>query len=405
MGPVSPATAVFAIVITVLFAGAVVAFFRDRIRFRRYQALAEPALRLAKLLNGDVFRDGPDLAITGNYHRRPVTIRFSHQETTPALNIRLGAPTTFDMTVAPARAHGKGRALVRVPDEMLNLRHACRSDQPTQAKLFVDRPRVVQALKKLCSSQVGLRIGEGHIEYSEMGIVDRSTGLKVFECLEQLGLLADELLTMPGAQTVRVETVETQGRKATFRLVLALGMLGGLAAVAIIGHNPGLAPPLPAAAAELVPPGVWPVDALHIPGIADWYLASATEFDSNALGWARAQGLHLHTRIPADFSGAGRNRDVVYVLANNAGERRVVLLINGNNRYDVKFKSLALAAVIPQQLIGSIRWSARPPQPPDGDALLLVRSTADTGSGTVMYLHGAQIISGVPANYETIKLE
>ena len=53
-----------------------------------------------------MFRDGNDLVLVGNFNSRPTQVRFSYDENTPGLNVRMQAPVSFTFSVVPASCLG-----------------------------------------------------------------------------------------------------------------------------------------------------------------------------------------------------------------------------------------------------------------------------------------------------------
>jgi hypothetical protein len=81
--------------------GTIVSFFRHSATLKGYEDYAADIKRIATSLRAEVFRDGNDVVITGNHRKHPVQIRFSYDENTPGLNIRMQAPVSFTLSVVP----------------------------------------------------------------------------------------------------------------------------------------------------------------------------------------------------------------------------------------------------------------------------------------------------------------
>src|SRR5581483_3067620 len=62
------------------------------------------AMAIQRFLRGELFRDSNDLVITGNVDSYRTTLRFSQDEYTPGVNIRMEVPATFDLAIAPKNA-------------------------------------------------------------------------------------------------------------------------------------------------------------------------------------------------------------------------------------------------------------------------------------------------------------
>jgi hypothetical protein len=159
-----------------------------------------------------------------------------------------------------------------------------------------------------------------------------------------------------------------------------------------------------------------PVDAALVRKANDWRLVTAEDFGPNAAAWMRDNGQDLTGRIPGDYSGRNNQRDVAYLLA-PAGPpaeaaqpaaprpRRVLLLVEGVNLYDAEYPEIVGAARVPKEVIANIEWGKNPPQgTPDGDGLLIVRRSGDFASGLVLFVSDKHIVTGVPVNYQQVRL-
>src|SRR5688500_12947973 len=92
--------------------GLIISHWRQSHALRDYEEYASDAQAVASNLNAEIFRDGIDLVVSGNYGRLPTVIRFSHADNTPGLNMKMRAPATFTMSVLPKGAKGtEGRVL------------------------------------------------------------------------------------------------------------------------------------------------------------------------------------------------------------------------------------------------------------------------------------------------------
>src|SRR5581483_8543630 len=92
-----------------------ISVMRRRATFAGYEEIAADARALALLLRGEVFR---------NFEKLPVLIRFSNSENTPGLNIRMQAPASFSLSVAPAAMQliDGGRSVITTGEHMFDLR-------------------------------------------------------------------------------------------------------------------------------------------------------------------------------------------------------------------------------------------------------------------------------------------
>src|SRR5690348_8149971 len=100
MGSVSSLQLVFVIIAVLAVVGVVVTFLRTRMTFSGYEDHVTEIRTLGLSLRGEVFRDGPDVVISGTWDKHSTVVRFSNQENTPGLNIRMAAPAFFQISVA-----------------------------------------------------------------------------------------------------------------------------------------------------------------------------------------------------------------------------------------------------------------------------------------------------------------
>ncbi|MFB3915850.1 MAG: hypothetical protein ACE14M_03930 [Terriglobales bacterium] len=404
MGSVSPLTIVLGIVLAVTLTGAVAAFVRDRRRFSGYEDLMTEVIRLARSVRGEVFRDGADLVVSGQWNRQPVLVRFSHAENLPGTNLRMGVPASFTLAIASSRSNQvQGRFPVRTPDEMFNARFTVRSDQPTQAGLFLTGRQVMPALQKLCpSGNSYLLLTIGMAEVSDLSPPDEDSVRRVTEYLEALDQLATELRAMPGADLVKIERLKRE-RSIALRAAIAVGIVAAGAAIFMAARPAG--PLRHAARVRNVPAGVAQSDAARIPRVEEWRLASAEDLDPDGVGWLRYNRQEPAGRIPGDYCGTGPERSVAYLLVKDTS-RRLVLLCDGTNVYDVQYPYIGIAARVPKQLFSSINWGGNLSQQPEGDGLLILRAADNPASALVFFItKGRKISSAVPLNYQSIRLE
>jgi hypothetical protein len=403
MPAISPYTITLFIVLAVAFVGAIIAFARDRARFHGYQDLSKEVLRLGRVLKGEVFRDGEDVVASGCWNHLPVQVRFSHASNTPGLEIRMGAPAGFILSIMPARStEGPGRVRVRTPDEAFNTSFVVRSDDPTQAHFLVTDRQVMGYLRSLChSSETFLLFSHGWMQFGELGEPDQQKARKAFERLENLGRLAQKLSLMPGAEMIKIEPLRRR-RAWAVRFALVVGMVASLAGLMMEARPYANAR---AARTPNVSENVGFVDAKLIGGLANWRLAEADDIDAAALSWARAQHQTATARIEGTFCAGEQSRDVAYLLVGQNKARRVVLLCQGENIYDSRYDYVGVAVRVPKERVPSIQWSVKPPEPPEGDGLLITLAPDNPAAGMVLFFRGRRILSGVPVNYQSIRLE
>ena len=404
MEATSPIGIMLAIAIAFLIGGAIIVLVQNRRTFSGYEEIAADARQIRSLLKGELFRDGGDLVIAGNYNRAPTVVRFSYAEYTSGLSINMKAPSTFSLSVAPkGERTTEGRVLVRSNDEMLDTRFISRTDHPTQAKMFLGGKSAMSGLQKLmCSNKTFFAVSAGEIELSEL-VVPSNAGRHIIEHVKQMGQMADALRQMPGGEGIKILPLKREGRTLA-RLAIAALVVAGL--LTIVSAMQPVQPEAAAPPEETkLPAGVLPVDAVTMARLPGFHLASARDLTPEAVAWLQERRLSSNGRLQADFSGADNGRDVAYLLVAPNGEKRIVLLANGDNKYDAIFPHIDVIARLPWRNFKNVQWVGQAPKPPDGDALLLVRDLNDRASGVVLYISDKQLASAVPVNFQTVSLE
>jgi len=321
------------------------------------------------------------------------------------LNLRVGVPASFTLSVAPARSREvRGRSPVRTPDELFNARFSVRSDEPTQAKLLLDGRRAMSSLQKLCrTAQTYLVLSIGRAELNDLDPPNPETVRHIPEYLEAFDKLAVELRAMPGAELVKIESLKPE-RSVALRAAMAVGILAAIAAVSIAARP--IHPAMPLRPEQKLPAGISAEDARSIPNLIQWRLASPDDFDADAVGWLRSNGIEPAARLRGNFCSAGNGRDAIYVLVDADNFRRVVMLCGGENIYDAKYPYVGIAARVPKEVFGSIKWKSRTrPEEPDGDGLLLLRAVGTKDAAIILFIRGRRLLTAVPLNYQNLKLE
>lgn len=407
MGSLHPVALALLILLVVGLVGFIIHSFRQGKTFSGYQELTKDAEQIAKFLGGEIFRDGNDLVISGNYRKMPAIVRFSYDENTPGLNVNGKAKATFTMSVAPkGERAAEGRVLVRTPDDMFDARFQTRTDHPTQTKMFVGGKLAMQQLQKLCCSpRTFFTITTGAMELSELTIPTPYTGHHVTDHLESMAKLARALEDMPGAETIKVHKLE-KDRSNIIRAAIVVGIIAAVITVYAATSGPRDAISVHELADTEAPPaGMMPVDAAQIQRLKDWRVATPADFGPTARFWLRDNGQDLSGRRVGDFSGRNNQRDVAYVLASPQGQRRVILIVDGVNLYDAEYPTIVGMARVPKEAIAGIDWGKYPPQgTPDGDGLLIIRTREDPTAGLVLFVNERRIVSAVPVDYTQIRL-
>jgi len=408
----TPLLIVAGIVAGVSLLGLVISYWRQSTVFRSYEEYAPDAQTLAGRLKAEVFRDSLDLVISGNFGRLPTVIRFSHADNTPGLNVRMRAPATFTMSVVPKGAKTtEGRVLLRTSDDGFDARFVTRTDQPTQARLFVGNKTALPHIQKLCcSSQTFLTITAAGVELSELTIPSPYTAPHIQAHLESMAALAQELHHMPGADAIKITPYKKE-RSKIIRVALAVGVVTAIVAVVMAMHERSDTPAADNgnSAVQAASSGVPPADAAQIAGLPDFRLASENDFNPDGAAWTRSRtGREVSGRVEGSFSGNDATENA-YVLVRdsgpNAGQKRVVMLAKNAVKYDAGYPELAVVGKVPRENFAGIEWVGKPPAPADGDGLLIVRKPNDLRSGTVIYLSGGRTEAAVPVNYLNVGIQ
>ncbi len=405
MGSLSPIQIALLIVAALSIIGVVIAFIRSRMTFSGYEQIAHDIRRLGLTLRGETFRDGADVVVSGNYESLPAVVRFSNEENTPGLNIRMQAPATFTLSVVPSGAQVTegGRNLVKTTDEMFDSRFTTRTDQPTQASMFITKSTTNLLQKLACSKNTYLTFGGGTIELSELVIPEPNTGQHVLDHLKGMSKLSAVLRQMPGSDRVKLVTFARE-RHIAARIAMVVGAVVALLSIFAATQVPNRPPA--SGVNQSLSSGILPLDAVRIANSNGWRTVTADDMDPVAVAWLRGNGLQPQGRIEGDYSGKVTGRDVAYLLVAPDGTRRVVLLADNENRYDTKFPYIGAAARVPKGIVNAIEWvGGKAPEAVDGDGILIVRKQDDPASAVVIFLSGHGIVSASPVNYQSINLQ
>ena len=405
MGSLSPVQVALLIVAGLSIVGVVIAFIRSQMTYSGYAEIMNDVRRLRLALRADVFRDHWDVVVSGTYEGLATVARFSNAENTPGLNIRMQAAATFLLTVVPAGAQATegGRIPVKTADELFDTRFNTRTDHPTQAKMFINRPVTNILQRLLCSKNTYLSLGNGAIELSELMIPMPNTAQHVLDHLEMMAKLSATLKMMPGSDSVKL-TAFRRERHIAARVAMVVGAVVAVVSIFAATQVPNREPVTDVN--QTLASGILPMDAYLISNLKDWRVADTNDLDPVAAAWLRNNRQKPESRIEGDFSGKGTGRDVVYLLVGPDGMRRVVVLAENEKRYDTSFPYIGLAARVPKRTVNSIQWAGgKPPEGVDGDGILLVRKQDDPTSAIILFLSGRGVVSASPVNYQQINLE
>lgn len=404
MGTHSPLQIALLIVAGLATVGVVVTYLRTRMTFAGYEEIIGDIRRLRASLHGELFRDGSDVVVSGTWEKNPVVVRFSNQESTPGLNIRMPAPATFQISVAPAgtTVTEGPRTPVKTADDAFDARFTTRTDQPTQARMLLGR-QVTSMLQKLaCTKNTYIAIGAGMIEQSELIIPSPETGKHVMEHLKQMAALATSLHTLPGSEKVKVVTFERE-RHVFARVVMAVGVMVAVASIIAAIQVP---PRNTMGANESLSNGILPADADLIGDAPSWHAASAAEMDAGGVEFLRSFGIPATGRVEGDFSGTANGQDAAYLLINADNKRRVVIISGHQKAYDAQYPAVAVIARVPKSNLPSVVWkNDKGPGEVAGDGLLVVRQPGNLESGVVVFLMPEGVKSALPKAWSDVPLK
>lgn len=396
--------ALIALVITLI--GVVISAFRRGRLFENYREIEADARQIARRLHAEILREQGDLVIRGNFGQLPTAVRFSQAENMPGVNLQMGAPASFNLQIVPRGSkQQEGRTTVRTGNELLDSRFVARTDHPTQVKLLLSAKGVASNLQRLCcSARTLFGLTPGNIELSELLIPAAEPGNHILNHLADMHELATSLEQIPGAHEVKIAKMHRERTSPAVRVALAAGVIA--AAVALLAQmRPSSGKTVvPRAEAEMPAESVHPEDAALIPNLEGWRVARSEDLDGSAIAWLRGSGQPAEGRVTGDFSGNGSATDVAYILVNRDGVKRLVLIVNRQTRYDARYNYIGMAMCVPKAIVAQMKWVGTPPHDFEGDGLLITRQPEDPTSGLVIFASGKHIVSGVPANYQTIPL-
>ena len=393
-------TLAIAILIATGLVGAFIAYMRSSRLFAGYEDIENEARSLSKLLKGEMFRDGTDLVVSGNYNKLPTIVRFSVDVNTPAVNIRMQAPSTFNMSVVPKGTRAtEGRVLVRTTDEMFDARYVTRSDHPTQARMFVSGKATLQALQKLCcSTQTFFTVTRGAMELSELVLPESLISKHLGDHVGQMASLAAVLRSMPGSEDVKIEAITRDTSHPVVKIALAAGAM--LAIAVVFAERPQSV----VSAHDDTPPGIAAMDAQAIPGVTQFKLATAADMDPGVASWVRdAQG-EVTGHLQLNLAGDAYASDAAYYLVGAGGQKRLVILVNHTDRLDLKYQNIAGIARVPKELVSGIDWAKPPASTGDGDGVLVVPDPNDPSTASIIFASGDKTVAGTPSDYHNVRL-
>lgn len=383
-------------------------FFRfQKLRlFRGYSDYRHEARAIEKFLAGQTFRDGTDLVISGNVRTRRTIVRFSQDEHLPGLMIRMDAPAVFNLSLVPKSSTVDAIGLrVKSGIDYLEARRVTRSEDPTMARMFLAEQVAANELCKLCySSETLVNIEPGVIEYSELTVTQSGLSRRLINHLESMAAIADQLARMPEADRVKLERVvpPRPTGKVVFAVLVVVAVCSCIAGLAQFQRDKRMN--AATAGADGAPQGIPADEAARIPDLKGWRLSGSPDFEPGLVRWLQQNDVQPAGRIEGDFLGGGDGTDHAYLLINEEGARRVVIVIGGQVKFDETFPAIAAIAKIPSTTIRDVKleYGSRPSGNSDG--VLLVRDQRNPGSGLIISFNAGSLITAVPENYQATEL-
>ena len=377
---------------------------QERMTLRGYRSIREPLLALKKTLHGRIRREGSDLVLSGFLGRRSVTARFSRSEERPELSLKVRAHADFTLYCLPHKYSGEmGRVSLRTTEPGFDSMFRITTDHPKQAAFLLAYTDNAKEIRKLCySTETLLALRDGLLEFSEMTLPAGDVYRHVLEQIRLIVRIAEGAAKAAGAHAT---PVERQPRN-WFRLAYVCASVL-LLSVTLVANSRRDTKKDAAVAPMAKPADVSASELSKIPGAAGWRLMQKSDFDSRALGWMRDEGSSVSGRVAFDAS-PGRRTGVAYLLRpkGETSPTRLVITVNGNVKFDVKFPEIAMIAVVRHDAMDQVEWGGRPPLAhPDGDGVLVIWRINHPESSTLFFAHGSQILSADPKNYQAIALE
>jgi len=162
------------------------------------------------------------------------------------------------------------------------------------------------------------------------------------------------------------------------------------------------ATPQLAMVSQAAPAGLLPSNASQILYLQGWRLSQESDFDRDAAGWMKAQGVTPSGTLHGDFSSKNNSRDVAYILIDDQGIMRVVLLSDGRLVYDQRYQRILVAARIPASQLATTEWRDPLQAKPEGDGLLIVTKSEVLASSLIVMLKDGKVVLNTPAEYQRL---
>jgi hypothetical protein len=392
------------IIAVVSLAGMIAAMVRNHRKFRGYEDVAEDTRAIARKLGAEIFRDGPDLVISGNYQQLPAIIRLSHSENTPGVSIEMKVPAKFKFSLTP-KQWGNIPAGASVTVSNLAATFHGRTDSPLEANQLTGSSSVKKALAGICwSNKVFLEISPGRLLMNEL-LIPSNLHDRVMDELQGGSVLSAELEKFPGADVRKIQIIKHDRTSWAFRGALAAGIVVTVAGIAqnAVNASNRAARVAPKEVASLIPRN----DAILITRVRDWRPAEANDFDPQFSSWLQSYGIKPSYVVEFSADKARVLDSKAYFLVNDKGQKRVVAIVDHRVVFDAIFPSIAGLAIVPMDSVGKVQWpmSRAPFDKVPGDGLLVVRNMGQSAGANLLFFSGDNLLSGIPENYEHIDIQ
>ena len=402
-----PLAIVGSIVGLITLIGMIIFLSRRHAQFSGYQEIASDVKVLATYLQAQVFRDAHDLVLTGNYRGIPAILRFSNAENTPGMSLEMRVPATCQLSLTPKRAvEERRRQKIDLHSRILEDRYIGRSSTPLELEMLLGEKKAVKALEQLgCSSQTFLQLSPGKIELSEM-LIPAQLSIHVLDHVEAVHELSTVLASLPGSDVVKIAPIIHERSSWPFRATVAAGVV--IAAISVLAATRDHAKPVakPSADAASIN-GIVKSDADVIPLADQWRTAQAEDFDAGFTELLAGIGHQPSSRIEFSTDGSEQNKGVAYLLVNEKGVKRLVVLVNHHPIFDTGFPSIAGVALVSATSLQSAQAKQAPiaGDKSSGDAILMVRNVGDPQSAVLLFVQNGTLHSSVPQDYRQVQFE
>jgi hypothetical protein len=240
------------------------------------------------------------------------------------------------------------------------------------------------------------------LELSELVLPEESVYQHVLGQLERMAKIADAAVQMPGAVATKADSGIARPWNWFRTAYVGLSVL----LLSLLVLNRAREAPIAPATPAPDPVGISRVEAAQISDVQQWHVAQSPDFEPAALSWLQQKGARLAGHIPVSFRNSPAS-GVAYILKKNNGadprSARLVMLVDGQMRFDLALPQLAIVARVPVEAIESIQWAGRAPVgQADSDGILVVRSLEGPETATVFFFSGLRLLSGKPKDYQSL---